>query len=967
MLLASGCSDEYDDSALTGRVDNLENRVHILEELCKQMNTNVSSLQTLVTALQDNDYVKSVTPVMQDGQEIGYTITFTKSKPITIYHGQDGKKGDTGAAGNDGHTPVIGVRQDTDGIYYWTLDGDWLTEDGNKIKAQGTDGQNGASAYELAVGKGYIGTLDEWLESLQGNSAYELAVQKGYEGTLDEWLEALKGASGQDGEPGIIPKLKIVNGYWQVSYDGEKSWEQLGKATGNDGQDGDPMFQGVDYKTSNDYVIFTLSDGTQIKLPTWSAFEALQTLCNQMNTNISSLQTIVTALQNNDYVKSVMPVVQGGKEIGYTIIFTKSDPITIYHGKDGQDGNDGVPGQDGTTPVIGVMRHTDGVYYWTLDGEWLTDTAGNKIKAEGTDGKDGTDGKPGEDGQQGQDGLPGKDGITPQLRIEGGYWEISYDNGDSWTQLGKATGEEGAPGQDGKPGENGKDGDSIFSKIEDKASEVVFTLADGVTTITIPKYAVPTPLDITFDTTESINVLPGKSYEIGYTLEGANEQTIIDAIAQNGYRARVVKTDYRSGKIVITAPEKVADDRIIVLVSDGSDRTLMRAINIAESILRSTTNSYIIEVDGGTQAVEVETNLNYTVYIADADRAWVSVATATRAAVHTETLLFTFQPNQGTTYRYATVELHDASGMVCQSILFAQKASGYKTVHVATAGTLDSYISNAEIESLTGLKIIGTLNTSDFNLIRSMPMLESLDISQITNTTIPESCFRGNIIQQVILPQNLTQIPNYAFYQSEIKSIKIPESVSDIGLQAFYQCSFLTGSLILPEGLRSINSQAFLGCKKLTGSLHIPDSVTTLGEQVFQDCTGFTGSLTFGSNIVWIGRHCFASCSGFTGDLVIPDQAHIEEYAFFGCTGFKGSLIIGSGVTSIGDFAFTGRSVLGFSKVYCKAATPPSLTANFNGYANKYQYLAVPIGSSAAYRANSYWKNSFTTIEEVEF
>lgn len=330
------------------------------------------------------------------------------------------------------------MRQDTDGIYYWTLDGDWLTEDGNKIKAQGTDGQNGASAYELAVGKGYIGTLDEWLESLQGNSAYELAVQKGYEGTLDEWLEALKGASGQDGEPGIIPKLKIVNGYWQVSYDGEKSWEQLGKATGNDGQDGDPMFQGVDYKTSNDYVIFTLSDGTQIKLPTWSAFEALQTLCNQMNTNISSLQTIVTALQNNDYVKSVMPVVQGGKEIGYTIIFTKSDPITIYHGKDGQDGNDGVPGQDGTTPVIGVMRHTDGVYYWTLDGEWLTDTAGNKIKAEGTDGKDGTDGKPGEDGQQGQDGLPGKDGITPQLRIEediGRFPTTMGTHGHNWEKL----------------------------------------------------------------------------------------------------------------------------------------------------------------------------------------------------------------------------------------------------------------------------------------------------------------------------------------------------------------------------------------------------------------------------------------------------------------------------------------------------------------------------------------------------
>ena len=698
-----------------------------------------------------------------------------------------------------------------------------------------------------------------------------------------------------------------------------------------------------------------------------SRVEKLEELCRQMNTNISSLQTLVTALQNSDYITAVTPVTSGGQTIGYTMTFKHALPITIYHGTNGKDGQDG---RNGTTPVIGVAPY-NGVYYWTLNGTWLTDTSGNKIKAEGTVGRDGVNGKPGQDGDDGQDGKPGEDGedgITPQLKIENEYWYISYDNGASWIQLGKATGDKRDKGDKGEPGAPGTSGgDSIFSKVEDNATEVVFTLADGTTTITIPKYTAAASLDITFEATESVNVLPGKSYEIGYTLSGADERTVVEAVAQNGYRADVVATDYQSGKIVITAPEKVADDRIIVLVSDGSDRTLMRAINIAESILRITTNSYIIEVDGGTQAVEVETNLNYTVYIADADRAWVSVAAATRAAVHTETLLFTFQPNQGTTYRYATVELHDASGMVCQSILFAQKASGYKTVHVATAGTLDSYISNAEIESLTGLKIIGTLNTSDFNLIRSMPMLESLDISQITNTTIPESCFRGNIIQQVVLPQNLTQIPNYAFYQSEIKSIKIPESVSDIGLQAFYQCSFLTGSLILPEGLRSINSQAFLGCKKLTGSLHIPDSVTTLGEQVFQDCTGFTGSLTFGSNIVWIGRHCFASCSGFTGDLVIPDQAHIEEYAFFGCTGFKGSLIIGSGVTSIGDFAFTGRSVLGFSKVYCKAATPPSLTANFNGYANKYQYLVVPIGCSAAYRANSYWKNSFTTIEEVEF
>ena len=231
----------------------------------------------------------------------------------------------------------------------------------------------------------------------------------------------------------------------------------------------------------------------------------LEQLCKQMNTNISSLQTLVEAVQQNDYVKSVTPVTEGGKTIGYTITFTKSKPITIYHGKDGtngkdgqdgEDGKDGTNGKDGSTPVIGVKQDTDGLYYWTLDGEWLTD-GGNKIKAQGTDGKDGQngqdgedgkDGQDGEDGDKGQDGTNGKDGITPKLKIEDDYWFISYDDGQSWTQLGKATGEDGKDGQDGKPGadgEDGKDGEngqdgkdaySIFKEVTQDDDYVHFIL-----------------------------------------------------------------------------------------------------------------------------------------------------------------------------------------------------------------------------------------------------------------------------------------------------------------------------------------------------------------------------------------------------------------------------------------------------------------------------------------------------------
>ena len=64
MLVAVGCSESYDDSALVGRVDKLENRVAQLEELCRQMNTNISSLQTIVNALENKDYVTGVTPIL---------------------------------------------------------------------------------------------------------------------------------------------------------------------------------------------------------------------------------------------------------------------------------------------------------------------------------------------------------------------------------------------------------------------------------------------------------------------------------------------------------------------------------------------------------------------------------------------------------------------------------------------------------------------------------------------------------------------------------------------------------------------------------------------------------------------------------------------------------------------------------------------------------------------------------------
>ena len=197
-LAMTGC---YDDSFLQQQLKDHESRLKELERLTAQQNTNISSLQTIVTALQDKDYVTSVAPINEGDKVVGYTITFSKSDAVTIYNGKDG------------NVPVIGVKQDeSDGQWYWTVDGEWLRDsDGGKVRASAEDGEDGAP-----------------------------------------------------GQPGVTPTLKIVDGYWYVSYDGGKTWEEetLGQATGDKGY---TMFVEVTY--DDEYLYITMADGEKLVLP----------------------------------------------------------------------------------------------------------------------------------------------------------------------------------------------------------------------------------------------------------------------------------------------------------------------------------------------------------------------------------------------------------------------------------------------------------------------------------------------------------------------------------------------------------------------------------------------------------------------------------------------------------------------------------------------------------------------------
>ncbi len=106
----------------------------------------------------------------------------------------------------------------------------------------------------------------------------------------------------------------------------------------------------------------------------------LEERCDMLNANIISLQAIVNALQGNDYIVSITPVKKNDEEIGYTIVFAKAAPITIYHGEDGEDGKpgdstsggSGTDGKDGES-FFREVRLDDGYVYFVLaDGTELS-------------------------------------------------------------------------------------------------------------------------------------------------------------------------------------------------------------------------------------------------------------------------------------------------------------------------------------------------------------------------------------------------------------------------------------------------------------------------------------------------------------------------------------------------------------------------------------------------------------------
>ena len=616
-----------------------------------------------------------------------------------------------------------------------------------------------------------------------------------------------------------------------------------------------------------------------------SRVQRLEQLCQQMNTNISSLQTIVTALQNNDYVTGVTLITENGKIIGYIITFAKAESITIYHRKDGQDGTDG---KDGYTPVIGVKQDTDGIYYWTLDGEWLLDDAGNKIKAQGVDGKD---------------------GITPQLKIENDYWYVSYDNGASWTLLGKATGEDGKDGTNGTDGTNGADGKSFFQDVTQDDNNVYFTLADG-TVITIPKGLA---LSIEFAESDLVVMSPNSTREIGYTVTSATDTVKVEVTSSADIKAKAVVDNASglTGKIHITTGDAIDEySKVIVFVSNG-DKVIMRSITFEEAGLVVEENATKqATAQGGEMTLEFLSNVECEVVIPEDAQSWISVVPATRA-MEKQTITLKLEPNKGY-YRSATITVQSSDGTL--KLEYQVEQDGELGVEIDPTQIPDNEIWYRTADSQKYDIYHCT------NLYGHQPFDASIVSHTYENgigkiicdkviTKINESAFGNGMVHklsELYLPETIEIIETYGISRNPyLTTLRIPKNLKMVGSGGLNNPNLksFTGSHITEDGRCVIIEDGFMpnygdtqtpvknylaafapaGITEYT----LPNNVEILGWYAFAWCPELP-KITFNEGLKTIMGDCFYE-SHLDCEIILPSTLEsLDPYAFHSCSGIKG-------------------------------------------------------------------------------
>lgn len=738
-----------------------------------------------------------------------------------------------------------------------------------------------------------------------------------------------------------------------------------------------------------------------------SRVTTLETWCNTANTQICALQGLVTALEQKDFVTGVTPIVENSKEVGYTISFSKSGPITIRHGEKGEKGENGA---DGVTPVIGVKQDVDGNYYWTVKmGDaaptWMVDASGNKISTTGADGH------------------------SPIISIaefeECFYWKI---DGEWLLDNGK------------KVPVTGEQGDAIFAEngidYTTDSANVIFTLADGTTKITLPKSSFVT---VGFDSYEIFYAsatnneitltLPSTLKEEDYTTLAAtvsNESgTGMDiqtrsAATQEIWGVQVTKPSFAGGavvtgsaKVTLTAPANIklsATALLKVTITDknGKDFTVTRPVKYFDGLIVESTagNLSTVVTDGSVRKLAIKGSMSADdfTYIRQSLNALevLDLSMTDLAVMPNRGLAFNNPLSANTTLKRvvlpATVTaIEEAAFANCRALetMDTENAQSIgqwafencislRNVHI---GEKTENIYNTAFKNCTALATVnipGSVQTLGRWLFEGCENLETITLNEGVRN-LSQSTFYSCGVRSISIPSTVIEIPDWVFQECHnlehitlhdgitsigeavflrcysLKDFRIPKGVTVIRNNMFDECQSLQ-RVTFHNGITEIQERAFGYCTHLVGNpvggtLTLPSSLTTLDNGAFQNCNSLLAVDMSKTAVTDIPEYLFAHCEKLSSVNLPENLQTIGEWAFTMCP--LQTIILPASVTSLGNYAFWQCAKL--KQVASNASTAPTIGAQTFDPAYKTGRI-VYIPSTANYAS---WSSYFDSIKNL--
>ncbi|MBR0216903.1 MAG: leucine-rich repeat protein, partial [Clostridia bacterium] len=198
-------------------------------------------------------------------------------------------------------------------------------------------------------------------------------------------------------------------------------------------------------------------------------------------------------------------------------------------------------------------------------------------------------------------------------------------------------------------------------------------------------------------------------------------------------------------------------------------------------------------------------------------------------------------------------------------------------------------------------------------------ILYGCSLNQLTVSVekIPDNCFRGVNVRNVIMTPSVKEIGESSFEGcSGLVSLVMPSTITSIGNTAFKDCIRLetimdetNRTISIPRSARKLGRRIFQGCESLKKiSIYAPD----IGEEAFSGMPSLE-AFTVSSDVKIIRKHAFEDCVKLRSvDLKDKNEGSasvemIEDEAFKGCVSLE-KFRLPATLKSLGRRIFLGCS-----------------------------------------------------------